>query len=521
MIEPNPNGTAPGLISNNPRETSAPVVRVRGGTVATSDDWLAVERPLEIRARVDGQQRVVSTTMRTPGDDRALAAGFLYGERVIGSARQLRALESLDDDTVVIELDAAGTAALAAAQRPFVTTGACGVCGRLSVDELLSVPRRTAGARPLPHAIIRALPEALRAAQATFARTGGLHAAGLFSADGAPSGGVRGRRPPQRRRQAGRGAPAGRTPARRRRRAGRQRPRQLRAGAEGGRRRVRHHDRGRGAVQLGGRRRPAGRHDADRVRARRRIQHLLRRRVRRRHRREGPMADTSSRDQNNAPGAGGHGEADARARRSRDRSCRGRAAGGAPARPRRRARSNGGRVHVDLGDDSPRRALHGRQAQLAHAAEGQSEGRLRLPQLRLARSRRASARPPSSARTARRPSPAKRRRRAPTRSSSRNTRSPSCCEQSDLWLDQQGRLTHPMVRRPGGDPLRADRLGRRVRADRARAERAGVARRSVVLHVGPGQQRGGVPVRPLRAAVRHQQPARLLEHVPRVERHSA
>ncbi|MFL5307617.1 MAG: formate dehydrogenase accessory sulfurtransferase FdhD [Polyangia bacterium] len=185
MIEPNRNGTVPGPITSSPRETSAPVVRVRGGTVATSDDWLAVERPLELRARVDGQERVVSTTMRTPGDDRALAVGFLYGERVIGSARQLRALESLDDDTIVIELDAAGTAALAAAQRPFVTTGACGVCGRLSVDDLLSVPRRTAGAPPLPHSIIRALPEALRAAQATFARTGGLHAAGLFSADGA------------------------------------------------------------------------------------------------------------------------------------------------------------------------------------------------------------------------------------------------------------------------------------------------------------------------------------------------
>ena len=185
MIEPNPNGTAPAPIASGPGETSASVVRVRGGTVSTSDDWVAVERPLEIRARVDGQLRPVSTTMRTPGDDRALAAGFLYGERVIASARQIRVLESLNDDTVVIELDAAGTAALAASCRPFVTTGACGVCGRLSLDGVLAIPRRTAGARALPHAIIRALPDALRAAQATFARTGGLHAAGLFTADAA------------------------------------------------------------------------------------------------------------------------------------------------------------------------------------------------------------------------------------------------------------------------------------------------------------------------------------------------
>ncbi|HVY39318.1 MAG TPA: formate dehydrogenase accessory sulfurtransferase FdhD [Polyangia bacterium] len=185
MIEPNPSGTAPAPAANGPGETPTSVVRVRGGTVSNSDDWLAVERPLEIQARVDGQLQSISTTMRTPGDDRALAAGFLYGERVIENARQIRALESLDDDTVVIELDAAGSAALAAVLRPFVTTGACGVCGRRSLDGVLSIPRRAAGARALPHAIIRALPEALRAAQAAFARTGGLHAAGLFTAEGA------------------------------------------------------------------------------------------------------------------------------------------------------------------------------------------------------------------------------------------------------------------------------------------------------------------------------------------------
>ncbi len=170
------------------REASAPVVRVRGGTIATSDDWLAVERPLEIRARAGGEERVVSTTMRTPGDDRLLAAGFLFGERVITAPAQIRNLETTGADTVVIELDAAADEALRAAQRPFVTTGACGICGRLSLEGMLAVPAQPdAGRREaLSLAMLRALPEALRAAQATFARTGGLHAAGLFDGDGAP-----------------------------------------------------------------------------------------------------------------------------------------------------------------------------------------------------------------------------------------------------------------------------------------------------------------------------------------------
>jgi FdhD protein len=168
------------------RETAAPVVRVRGAAVSSTDDWLAVERPLQIQARTGGETRVVSTTMRTPGDDQALAVGFLYGERVITDRRQIGALESIDDDTVRIELDAATAPALRASQRPFVTTGACGVCGRLSLDGM--EPTAGAGDPPLvlARAVIHGLPEALRARQATFARTGGLHAAGLFTAGGAP-----------------------------------------------------------------------------------------------------------------------------------------------------------------------------------------------------------------------------------------------------------------------------------------------------------------------------------------------
>jgi len=175
------------MIEPGEREASAPVVRVRGGTIATSDDWLAVERPLEIRARAGGEERVVSTTMRTPGDDRLLAAGFLFAERVISAVAQIRALQSVDEDTVVVELDVAGEAALQAAQRSFLTNGGCGVCGRLSLRELLAVPVQEGGDRrpTVSLALLQELPETLRAAQETFTRTGGLHAAGLFAVDGA------------------------------------------------------------------------------------------------------------------------------------------------------------------------------------------------------------------------------------------------------------------------------------------------------------------------------------------------
>jgi FdhD protein len=185
MSEPNPAGAASDLPGAGLREMPAPVIRIRGGTVATCDDWVAVERPLEIRARLDGEVSLIATTMRTPGDDRALAAGFLYGERVIRDAGQLLRLEALDDDTVLVELDTEAARALQAARRPFLTTGACGVCGHAHLERLFELPARGPDRRIVPHAILSGLPEALRAAQATFARTGGLHAAGLFSAEGA------------------------------------------------------------------------------------------------------------------------------------------------------------------------------------------------------------------------------------------------------------------------------------------------------------------------------------------------
>lgn len=89
---------------------------------------------------------------------------------------------------------------------------------------------------------------------------------------------------------------------------------------------------------------------------------------------------------------------------------------------------------------------------------------------------------------------------------------------SDRWLNQQGRLTEPMVKRPGADHYEPISSARRPRTPGRRAAVAGLTGRGGLLHLGPGQQRGGVPPAALRQGLRHQQPARLQQHVPRVQR---
>jgi len=162
-----------------------PVVRVRGDVATATRDRVAIERPLQIRVRVGADERVLSTTMRTPGDDVALAVGFLHAEGVLAGADVLRGAAQLDHDSVRVDLAPAAAAALAASARAFVTSAACGVCGRTGLDGLdsrgVSAP---AGDARVTAAVVHRLPEALRAAQATFDRTGGLHAAALFSLAG-------------------------------------------------------------------------------------------------------------------------------------------------------------------------------------------------------------------------------------------------------------------------------------------------------------------------------------------------
>jgi FdhD protein len=154
-------------------------VRLRGAHALVErdggvEDEVAVEEPLEVR--VDGEPLTV--TMRTPGDDEELALGFLYGEGLIDGPRAAGPTADLAMNAVEV----AGPLLRDTGTRRFYTTSSCGVCGKGALEEVaVLAPPASPGPRPA-RALLAALPDRLR--QPTFGRTGGLHATGLFSADG-------------------------------------------------------------------------------------------------------------------------------------------------------------------------------------------------------------------------------------------------------------------------------------------------------------------------------------------------
>ncbi len=167
------------------------ILRIREGTQQHRPDTLVAEEPLEIR--LNGQPLTV--TMRTPGDDFDLAAGFLVNEGVIARADEIVTIRycggaTVDGENTYNVLDvrlADGVSPPEASlQRNFYTTSSCGVCGKASLDAVRTVARWPVHDDPirLTPAGIATLPDQLRAAQRVFERTGGLHAAGLFTAGG-------------------------------------------------------------------------------------------------------------------------------------------------------------------------------------------------------------------------------------------------------------------------------------------------------------------------------------------------
>jgi FdhD protein len=161
----------------------ARVTKVREGVVSEQPDVLAAEEPLEIR--LEGE--AVAVTMRTPGNDTELAVGFLIGEAIVRPDQIANVLEcrSEEGDGGVVDVKLApGTEPSAGWQRNFYTTSSCGVCGKASIDAVRVAADPLASGPAVARTALEAMPDALRSAQRVFDRTGGLHAAGLFSSDG-------------------------------------------------------------------------------------------------------------------------------------------------------------------------------------------------------------------------------------------------------------------------------------------------------------------------------------------------
>ena len=172
--------------------------KFRKGDRSPSADSVAVEEPLEIRlgfSTPDGRAtKSISITMRTPGDDDALAAGFLFTESIISRQSDIASIEACGPpapdsghhNVIRVELAADVEVDLGRLQRHFYTTSSCGVCGKASLDAL-----RVTGVEPVeesdvsfPESVIIGMPDQLRAAQETFEKTGGLHAAAAFDTNG-------------------------------------------------------------------------------------------------------------------------------------------------------------------------------------------------------------------------------------------------------------------------------------------------------------------------------------------------
>jgi FdhD protein len=171
--------------------TTSPVIRLRAGKLETIEDSLVVEEPLEIRLGYNDPRKgrihkSISITMRTPGNDVALALGFLYAESIISSRETVTAIDTTTTNVIRIELTNDATFDSQRLERHFYTTSSCGVCGKASLESL-----SLAGFDAITHdtfivkaKVLYQLAEKLKTQQTLFRQTGGNHATALFDATG-------------------------------------------------------------------------------------------------------------------------------------------------------------------------------------------------------------------------------------------------------------------------------------------------------------------------------------------------
>jgi FdhD protein len=181
-----------GAVIERPTSTTRTgVITMEAGRRKQRRDRLATEEPMEIRVEEPGaEQRNVAVTMRTPGHDFDLAAGFLFTEGLIDGTQDVRgirycAVPREQQHYNVVSVGVAHTLADFEMQRNFYATSSCGICGKASLDAIETRCAPAADGPVVDAALLVTLPDVLRRAQSVFDRTGGLHAAGLFTVDGA------------------------------------------------------------------------------------------------------------------------------------------------------------------------------------------------------------------------------------------------------------------------------------------------------------------------------------------------
>lgn len=183
---------APGIAGRpgTPQCRDTAIRRFDGGLATDTDDRVAIEEPLEIRLDLtDGTtraERSLSITMRTPGQDGELAAGFLLTEGLVRHAADIEAITHVAENVVTVRLADHARVSWPSMERHFYATSSCGVCGKSSLDalELPGLQRVARDGFALAVSTLPLLSDRLRAAQAVFDRTGGLHAAALFDDNG-------------------------------------------------------------------------------------------------------------------------------------------------------------------------------------------------------------------------------------------------------------------------------------------------------------------------------------------------
>lgn len=167
------------------------VFRHKLDTQNSFDDVLTIEEPLEIRVKYHTQHGIFKTmslavTMRTPGEDEALAKGFLFTENIIKSKSDITKVVQLEENIVLVTLDASVQFDADSLKRNFYTTSSCGVCGKASIESIHSetIFLPWSSKFSIEKQILFELPDKLRSHQSQFVQTGGIHACALVDSKG-------------------------------------------------------------------------------------------------------------------------------------------------------------------------------------------------------------------------------------------------------------------------------------------------------------------------------------------------